>query len=314
MIEPPGRGSGRPKVSLVVGTYGPRELALTQFLDSVRGMPGDDVEIIVVDQNPDDRLATICGTRRRGFDLMRLRSSPGLSRSRNVGVQAARGHLLGFPDDDCWYDEQTLGVVSATFERRPEAVIVCGRIVDEQGAPYLHNRWPTVSGWVSMADTFRYIASASFFVKRSVLIEVGGFDEAMGVGARHGSCEELDVARRILRGGGRVWYEPGIVVGHPRASASGLGDPTARRRRERSYGRGLGYLLGKEGAGSLMGVRLVGVPLAKAVVRFLLLDLVRSRECLQQALGRWEGWRSGLGYARESKAGVVSSPTASTGN
>ncbi|MCC6233680.1 MAG: glycosyltransferase [Verrucomicrobiales bacterium] len=304
MNEYSGSRRGCLKVSLVVGTYGPREAALSRFLDSVRGLPSDGVEVIVVDQNPDERLAQVCSSPRIGVELTRMRSAPGLSRSRNLGVSAARGDVVGFPDDDCWYYEQTLGVVGATFDQRPEARVVCGRIVDEHGAPYLHDRWPSQPGWVSMPDTLLFLASAALFVRRPALIDVGGFDEAMGVGAWHGSCEELDVARRILRKGGRIWYEPGIVVGHPRAVASGLGDPMVHRRRERSYARGLGYLLGKEGAGVLMGIRLVGVPLVKALVRLLMLDLGRSCDCQQQAMGRWEGWRSGRGCTRRRLVGT----------
>jgi hypothetical protein len=57
-------------------------------------------------------------------------------------------------------------------------------------------------------------ASANLAVRLSVLRAVGGFDEALGGGARFHSAEDVDLFDRILAAGNRGWYEPAARAEH----------------------------------------------------------------------------------------------------
>src|SRR5262245_26705158 len=92
-------------VSLIMGVYGPAsELRLA--LGSLMAQSDRQFELIVVDQNPEDRFAAVrdlmaeAGTVVTGLRLDR----PNLSAARNRGIAVARGGIAAFPDDDCWYE------------------------------------------------------------------------------------------------------------------------------------------------------------------------------------------------------------------
>ncbi|MFN2119332.1 MAG: glycosyltransferase family 2 protein, partial [Anaerolineales bacterium] len=93
-------------VSLVLGTKG-RTAELSRFLDSVAVQTHAPLEVILVDQNADDRLRPILAAFPQ-MPLTRLMCEPGLSRARNMGLAVAKGDVVGFPDDDCWYPPDSL--------------------------------------------------------------------------------------------------------------------------------------------------------------------------------------------------------------
>ena len=105
-------------ISLVVATRN-RVTELERLLDSLEAQAYRDFEVIVIDQNADDRLLAILGKHSQ-LTIHHLRSAPGLSRARNVGLEVARGEIISFPDDDCWYPPQLLAEVIDWFQAHPE--------------------------------------------------------------------------------------------------------------------------------------------------------------------------------------------------
>lgn len=97
------------RISLVLATVG-RTDELSVALDSIALQSEHPAEVIVVDQNGDDRLVPIVQrAREQGLVIHHLHSQPpALSRARNVGLNAAVGDVVAFPDDDCWYEPTTL--------------------------------------------------------------------------------------------------------------------------------------------------------------------------------------------------------------
>jgi len=90
-------------------------------------------ELIVVDQNDDDRLVPILKDYKEKFSILHLRSKKGLSRARNVGLRYVSGDIVAFPDDDCWYPPDLLERVANFFEEHPGVDGLTGRSVDENG-------------------------------------------------------------------------------------------------------------------------------------------------------------------------------------
>src|SRR5271157_993715 len=105
-------------VSLIVATVR-RVDELERLLTSLDAQTSKDFEIILVDQNPDDRLMPILHGH-EGLRIRHLRSCVGLSRARNVGLRAVRGDIIAIPDDDCWYPDDLLATVTQWFETHPE--------------------------------------------------------------------------------------------------------------------------------------------------------------------------------------------------
>lgn len=111
-------------ISLVVATIN-RTVELERFLASLDTQTYRNFEVIVIDQNPDDRLVPVL-CRHAGLAISHLRSGRGLSKARNVGLRATKGEIIAIPDDDCWYPPQLLSTVAAWFASRSQTDLLLG--------------------------------------------------------------------------------------------------------------------------------------------------------------------------------------------
>jgi len=200
-------------ISLVVCTLGRRE-PLRRLLTSLAGQTYRPFEIIVVDQNTDGYLDAVIDEY-PGLPIIRVRSEKGLSKGRNAGLERTCGALIGFPDDDCWYDADVLQSVATFFASRPEIDLLSGRTVDAHGRQSL-NRYCDESGPITRSNVFTTGNSNTIFVRRSVMAAVEGFDETLGVGAGtpFQAGEESDFLLKCIGSGHRGHYDRGFIVRH----------------------------------------------------------------------------------------------------
>ncbi|NLS05743.1 glycosyltransferase [Rhizobium sp. P32RR-XVIII] len=200
-------------------------------------------EVILVDQNEDDRLGPLVDGFAGRLAIRRIRSPRGLSRARNRGIDAAAGDIVCFPDDDCWYRSGTLKTAAALLAADARLAIVTGRTLDADGAPSVS---PTGEQPVTITRR-NYLScgnSNGIFVRRQALAAIGGFDEALGVGAASPfqSGEEADLLLRAIAAGKTLGYFPELIVHHDQVTAE-IGPRQIERARK--YGRGFGALLRK---------------------------------------------------------------------
>lgn len=230
------------KFSLVMGTVG-RTGEVTRFLQSLAAQElVRDCELIVVDQNPDDRLVPILDAFRDRIEIQHLRSEAGLSRARNVGLRHITGDIVAFPDDDCWYPPQLLTRVRDTFSQQASMDVLTGRFTDENGRS--EGRWLTTTQWLTRYSVWRGAISFSIFAKRAVVDGIHGFDERLGVGAGTpwGAGEETDFLLRAMASGARVRYDIDLCLGHPTKTQAFDAAAVARQCR---YEAGFGYVMRK---------------------------------------------------------------------
>src|SRR5215472_5711239 len=97
--------------SLIIATLN-RVDEIDHLLQSLEAQTFKDFEVMVVDQNPDDRLQSVLQSH-PVLSFRHLRSAPGLSKARNVGLPHAKDDIIAFPDDDCWYPVQLLADIQA---------------------------------------------------------------------------------------------------------------------------------------------------------------------------------------------------------
>ncbi len=233
-----------PAISLVLATVG-RTQDLNRLFDSLAAQTFGDFEVIVVDQNADDRLLPIVERARNlGIIVKHLKHDPpNLAAARNAGIEAATAKWIGFPDDDCWYDAALLERVAARFNHSdaPQGVIV--RWV-EQGEP------PVVASKLTWerSSAFRDVpvSSITLFLQRELFDSIGGFDSRFGVGQWFGAAEEHDLVLRALRSGAVLSYAPAAEVHHAVGPQRPSADPQARLA-ARKRARGTGALYAKHG-------------------------------------------------------------------
>ncbi len=284
------------RFSLVLATVG-RVREIERFLNSLDAQTYREFELIVVDQNPDDRLAPALGEYQDRFPLTHLRSLPGLSRSRNIGLKKIAGDIVAFPDDDCWYPQYLLEQVTRFFAIHPEREALTGRSVDAEDKPS-NGRWDTEAGPISLYNVWRRGISYTIFLSRKAVRQVGCFDECLGIGAGTPweSGEDTDYLLRALKAGFRVCYEPEIVVYHPQWIQD-----YDRKRLEKaySYGMGMGRVLKKHRYPFWFVVYHWVRPLGGVVLSLLCGQWKKAKFHLGALRGRMRGW---LGVSRKSDA------------
>ncbi len=170
-----------PDISLILASLGRTE-ELPRFFASLEASGGGDCECVVVDQNPDDRLLPILAAWKNRIAITHLRSAPGLSHARNVGLAAATGDVLGFPDDDCRYSPYLLDGVKSFFAGNPKYALLSVGVRDETGTPS-GNRWVRERCDLATANLFRTSVGMALFIRRDRVRGVFEFDESLGVGA-----------------------------------------------------------------------------------------------------------------------------------
>ncbi len=276
--------------SLVVATTG-RTAELERLLDSLARQTLRQFELLVVDQNPDDRLVPILHAHQGDYSIRHLRSELGVSRARNAGLRECSGQIVGFPDDDCWYLPQTLERIAREFEARPDADGLTGPCIDENGA--ILRRGPRSSGWLTKYNLFPRTHAFSTFLRRERILPLAGFDETLGPGAGTpwGSAEDHEYVARALEAGLRIYYDPALGVCHPDAPHS-FDDREIRKEREYSRGGGR-FMRMHRYSRCYFGYRIARA-LGGAALGAIRADGPKVRYHLNGVLGKLEGWRQSV--------------------
>lgn len=281
--------TAKPEFSLILATVG-RSQELVRFFDSLAAQHFPGMEVIVVDQNQDDRLdGPVAHARRLGIEVRHLHHyPPNLAAARNVGVEQARGDWLGFPDDDCWYGKELMATLSQRIDAKDKPSGVVIRWVEQGDPPVVA---PALSWSRSAAFRDVPVASITLFIRRELFDRIGGFDARLGVGQWFGAGEETDLVMRALREDALVVYEPAACVHH----AFVPGPPGASeeaRRAARSRARGTGALYAKHGLSAWVIVRGLLSPVLRPVLKGSLgADLAHGVAVMLGRLDGWRGWR-----------------------
>lgn len=273
------------KFSLIVATIG-RVAELERLLESLETQRGATFELIVVDQNPDDRLAPLLDSQSATVPLIHLRSERGLSRARNAGLRHADGDVIGFPDDDCWYGPGLLANIQQWLGAHPQIDGLSVTSRDTAGR-LTGCHWDKRSGSINRANIWRRAISYAIFLRRKVIENVGDFDVELGVGSgtKWGSGEETDYILRSLECGFQLEYVPALSVFHERAA---LGGNAAAR--GRSYGLGFGHVQRKHGYPLWIAANYWLRSAAGALISLAKLEPAEARLHWGNLKGRVTGW------------------------
>lgn len=224
-------------ISLIVATID-RVTELERLLRSLDAQTYKEFEVIVVDQNMDERLAPVLQNHPT-LTVRHLRSERGLGRARNRALRVATGDIVAFPDDDCWYPQSVLESIAKWLDQHRDFDAVFTTMRDADSHP-VGPRWPPGPCTVTKANLWDTTTSATAFLRRAVTDAVGYFREDIGTGADspYQSGEESDYFLRALAMGFKMRYEPALTVHHPNLH-------TLERLRSKTYpySLGCGYVL-----------------------------------------------------------------------
>jgi glycosyltransferase involved in cell wall biosynthesis len=274
------------RVSLILATYG-RDEQLHTLLKSLLDQTFREFEVIVVDQNTDDRVARILRGYQRLLRVTHLRTIKGHSRAFNAGLPLVTGDIVAFPDDDCWYDPDLLERVVRFFEANPAWDGLTGRELVEPGFTS-GSRWDHSPGPVTPGNVWRCAITFSIFLRRS-LAQSLAFDESLGVGAGSpwGAGEETDYLLRAIERGNSIQYDPTLGIWHRGRSGPFSAEIYAKAK---CYGCGVGRVLRKHRSPVISVATHLIRPLGGALIFLGMGQTKRARYHWSIFRGRLSGW------------------------
>ncbi|MFM7689914.1 MAG: glycosyltransferase family A protein, partial [Alphaproteobacteria bacterium] len=141
------------RFSLIVATLG-RSSEIGALLESLLAQGRDDLEVIIVDQNADDRVVPVLQPYAARLPITHLRSAiRNANHARNLGLREARGEIVTFPDDDCLYPPGVLTRVDGAFRAAPSLDVLTGPAASPEGG-LGSGRWREESGAIDLANVW----------------------------------------------------------------------------------------------------------------------------------------------------------------
>jgi glycosyltransferase involved in cell wall biosynthesis len=213
-----------------------RSNEIVLFLESLKAQAHKDFELIIVDQNQDDRVQEICDSYRQDMNIHIIKSAvKGLSFNRNIGMRYITGDIVAFPDDDCEYAASTLQKIAVFFLQNADYSFYTCATREKEGARAIFHSQKTDTD-ISTRNVMSVGISFTIFI-RAEKIHDFKFDEMMGVGAEFGSGEESDMLLYLLKNKCKGRYHAKNFIYHPHK------DETPQKAFQ--YGKGFGAVYKK---------------------------------------------------------------------
>jgi GT2 family glycosyltransferase len=221
-------------ISIVIPTYGREQILLdtiTHHLQQAAELPQFG-ELIVIDQTATHEPQTNRQLQ-EWYGHGRIRwircAEPHLTRSMNRGLLEARSDLVLYTDDDVVPRSGWLQAHVTSHQEHPEAWAIVGQILQPREKPEDIPYQPR-GGQLRRYMDFpfcstrgQYIENAmagNLSLKREKALQIGGFDENFPPPVA--SHFESEFAKRMVRSGGIIWFEPRASLRHLAAPAGGI--------------------------------------------------------------------------------------------
>ena len=221
--------SKKPLVSVVICTYNNADslsITLQQVLSQNVANP-ELVEVVVINNNSSDNTAKVLeNIQITGFTFKHyFEARQGISHARNTGFEKASGEYILYTDDDAeipqyWLEKYLHKLTTHNID------CMFGKISIVWDMPppwwYETERYQGLFAALDYGDAeFKVITkqhpflSKNVCIKKSCLIEIGGFDPTLG---RKGKIltggEEILAFYRLIEAKKSIYYYPHITVGH----------------------------------------------------------------------------------------------------
>lgn len=215
-----------PQISVVVCSYNGSR-TITDTLKGLRALRYPNFEVIVVDDGSTDSTASIA--MEWGARVIKVPNG-GLSRARNIGLEAAKGQIVAYIDDDAYPDPDWLQYLAAGF-LETDMVALGGPNIPPPGDGPIADCVANAPGGpvhVLLTDQVaEHIPGCNMAFRKEALEAVGGFDPQFRIAG-----DDVDVCWRLQERGWRIGYCPGAVVWHHRRNSL-----KAYIRQQKNYGR-----------------------------------------------------------------------------
>jgi len=220
----PAGAAPRPELSIVVVNWNTRELLLRLLARLLPpGGPRLPAEVLVVDNASSDGSAAAAAAAFPGVVVLPQPENGGFAYGVNRGLERAQGEWVLLLNTDAEADPDRIGAFLTAAAAFPRAAVFGPRIASEHGVPQ-RSWWRAPRPAQYLLQAFRLglgggngngprevecVSGCVFLLRRSVLAEVGGFDERFFL-----YFEETDFCTRVRQQGHAVMYLPETTFVH----------------------------------------------------------------------------------------------------
>ena len=272
------------KVSLIQTSQNRRK-ELVRFVDSLnkqRNVDFAQLQLIFIDQEDNKDAFELLNPAIKFTYVKTGRCS--LSHARNVGLPLVEGEYVCFPDDDCWYEPDTLSNALAVLQKG-SCQGVSGIATNEEGK--LISKYPSKNAVLTNVNQCGASSITFFLVYNKELC----FDENLGVGSPYnlGAGEESDYLLSLMEQFGyKIFYQKNLIVHHP--IQKDVYDQSFLLKKFYSYSRGTGFLMRKHHFPIWYIIMQFGRPLIGIFIYLLKGNIFRCRKSLLMFKGKIEGF------------------------
>ena len=201
------------KFSLVMTTLG-RDKDIINFIESLLRQSYTNYELIIVDQNDDDRVIKIFDQYKEKINLYYYHCAiRGISVGRNMGLKYVTGDIIAFPDDDCEYDSDTLMKIADFFNSNSDYSFYSCNSRDKTSGNSIFRALKKDCN-INLYNFLNTVISITIFYKKNALADFK-MDEKLGIGTNFGSGEESDLLLYLLKNKLKGRYFANNFIFHP---------------------------------------------------------------------------------------------------
>lgn len=267
-------------ISAIIATYNRKE-ELKNLFDSVILNKSSFLELIIVDQNENELIDDLISSYQAVLDITHLKFNERQnSKARNFGAAIAKYPIICFPDDDCWYDKDSLNNILAYFEENSEVDLLVIRW-NQNPAFQLNSLFLTYKIISSFKAPIGY-AAITLFLRKECFRSLGGFDINFGIGSYIGGGEDTELIFKIAKAKKQVFYNHTIGVNHLYMPSRNRSSAIMRSRQ-----RGIGLIYSKYKLSPLVVIRGICSPLLKMIISF---NFESIKIYYSTLVGRLEGY------------------------
>lgn len=167
-------------VSVIIPTYNRADL-IKRAIMSVLNQTYSDIEVLVVDDASTDQTEKIVkGIKDERLHYYKLETNGGACRARNIGISKAQGEFIAFLDsDDEWMSNKI--ELQYNFANEKNAIAVAANFIYKRESKkniVVSKNHPDYFSTEELVVK-NSITTGALFVKREMLLQMGGFDEDM---------------------------------------------------------------------------------------------------------------------------------------
>ncbi|NET32204.1 MAG: glycosyltransferase [Cyanothece sp. SIO1E1] len=234
------------KLSVIIVNYNVKYFLEQALLSVRRAGVGIEMETWVVDNNSVDESVAMVKEKFPEVKLIANTDNPGFSVANNQAIAKCVGEYILLLNPDTVVNEDTFQTCIDFMDEHPDAGGLGVRMIDGSGAFLPESKRGFPSPWVAFAKTFglarifpksklfnhyhlgyldehethevEVLAGAFMWLRKSVLDEIGGLDEAFFM---YG--EDIDLSYRIVQAGYKNYYLPTTTIIHYKGESTKKG-------------------------------------------------------------------------------------------